>query len=183
MIAATERLRCPYAGSIGAKSITISTVGLVPEINRYVVEGHKYRLAISLGAATDEKRRLLVPIAARTPVAEVIAAARRYALARRDRVMIAYVCISGVNVGEDDAQALGALIGDTPVRLDLIDVTDLTGRFSPPSPEELRAFRDALTRHLGQPVVRRYSGGADIQAACGNLAGDEVDSPSLNALE
>ena len=73
--------------------------------------------------------------------------------------MLAYVCISGVNVGEDDARALGELIGDTPVRLDLIDVTDPTGRFHPPGDEELSAFRDALTRHVGQPVVRRYSGG------------------------
>ena len=108
-----------------------------------------------------------------------MAAARRHALARRDRVMLAYVCISGENVGEDDARALGELIGDTPVRLDLIDVTDPTGRFQPPDAEELRAFRDALTRHVGQPVVRRYSGGADIQAACGTLAGlmDGVRSP------
>ena len=92
-------------------------------------------------------------------------------LARRDRVMLAYVCMAGENVGEDDARGLGDLIGDTPVRLDLIKVTDPTGRFLPPSAEELRAFRDALTRHVGQPVVRRYSGGADIQAACGTLAG------------
>ena len=71
----------------------------------------------------------------------------------------------------EDARALGELIGDTPVRLDLIDVTDPTGRFQPPSAEEFRLFRDALSRYLGQPVVRRYSGGKDIQAACGTLAG------------
>jgi 23S rRNA (adenine2503-C2)-methyltransferase len=52
-------------------------------------------------------------------------------------------------------------------------VTDPTGRFQPPSSEELRLFRNALTRHVGQPVVRRYSGGADIQAACGTLAGND----------
>ena len=160
VLAAAELLCCPYGGSVAAKAITISTVGLVPEIDRYTAEGHKYRLAISLGAATDAKRARLVPVAARTPVAEVMAAARRHALARRDRVMLAYVCISGENVGEDDARALGELIGDTPVRLDLIDVTDPTGRFQPPTADELRAFRDALTRHVGQPVVRRYSGGA-----------------------
>jgi 23S rRNA (adenine2503-C2)-methyltransferase len=171
VLAAAELLRCPYGGSIAAKSITISTVGLVPEIERYTHEGHKFRLAISLGAATDAKRARLVPVAARTPVADVMAAARRYALSRRDRVMLAYVCISGENVGEDDARALGELIGDTPVRLDLIDVTDPTGQFSPPRPDELKAFRDALSRHLGQPVVRRYSGGKDILAACGTLAG------------
>ncbi len=172
VLRAAELLCCPYGGQVAAKAITISTVGLVPEIDRFTAEGHKYRLAISLGAATDEKRARLVPVAARWPVAEVMAAARRYALARRDRVMLSYVCISGENVGEDDARALGTLIGDTPVRLDLIDVTDPTGRFRPPDSEELRTFRDALTRYVGQPVARRYSGGADIQAACGTLAGE-----------
>jgi 23S rRNA (adenine2503-C2)-methyltransferase len=171
VLAAADLLRCPYAGSIGAKAITVSTVGLVPEIDRYTAEGHKYRLAISLGAATDDKRARLVPVAARWPVADVMAAARRHALARRDRVMLAYVCVRGENVGESDARALGDLIGDTPVRLDLIDVTDPTGRFVAPTADEMSSFRDALTRHLGQPVVRRYSGGADILAACGTLAG------------
>ncbi|MCA1684639.1 MAG: radical SAM protein [Planctomycetia bacterium] len=171
MITAAELLRCPYGGATAAKAITISTVGLVPEIDRFTAEGHRYRLSISLGAATDEKRARLVPVAARTPVAEVVASARRHALDRRDRVMLSYVCISGENVGEDDARALGGLIGDTPVRLDLIDVTDPTGRFLPPTGEELSNFRDALSRHVGQPVVRRYSGGKDIQAACGTLAG------------
>jgi len=102
-----------------------------------------------------------------------MAAARRHALARRDRVMLSYVCISGENVGEDDARALGELVGDPPVRLDLIDVTDPTNRFQPPTAAEMKAFRNSLSRHLGQPVVRRYSGGADIQAACGTLAGEE----------
>jgi len=171
VIAAAELFRCPFGGATSAKAITISTVGIVPEINRFTAEGHKFRLAISLGAATDEKRRRLVPVAARWPVAEVMAAARRYALARRDRVTLAYVCIAGENTSEDDARALGDLIGDTPVRLDLIDVTAPTARFSPPSPDEMRSFRDALTRFVGQPVVRRYSGGKDIQAACGTLAG------------
>jgi 23S rRNA (adenine2503-C2)-methyltransferase len=172
VLAAAELLRCPYGGSVGAKAITISTVGLVPEIDRFTTEGHRFRLSISLGAATDHQRARLVPLAARTPVADVMAAARRHASARRERVMLSYVCIRGENVGEEDARALGELIGETPVRLDLIDVTDPTGHFQPPTPGELRSFRDALTRYVGQPVVRRYSGGADIEAACGLLAGE-----------
>ena len=171
VITAAELLRSSCGGQISAKAITISTVGIVPEIDRYTREGHKFRLSISLGAATDEKRAMLVPIAARWKVAEVMAAARRHALDRRDRVMLSYVCISGINVGEEDAKALGQLIGDTPVRLDLIDITDPTGRFQAPSLEEMSRFRDALTKYVGQPVVRRYSGGKDIQAACGTLAG------------
>ena len=159
VLTAAELLSCSFAGRTAAKAITISTVGLVPEIDRFTQEGRRFRLSISLGAATDAKRAELVPVAAKTPIREVMAAARRHALDRRDRVMLSYVCISGRNVGEDDAQALGDLIGDTRVRLDLIDVTDPTGTFAPPTSEELTTFRDALSRYVGQPVVRRYSGG------------------------
>ena len=72
---------------------------------------------------------------------------------------------------DPDALALADLVGDTAVRLDLIEVTDHTGRFKPPGREEFRQFRDKLAQRLKQPVVRRYSGGADIEAACGTLAG------------
>ena len=67
VMAAADHLRCPYGASIAAKAISISTVGLVQEIDRFTEEGHKYRLVISLGAATDAKRARLVPLAARTP--------------------------------------------------------------------------------------------------------------------
>lgn len=166
-----ELLSAPCGGAIEGKAITISTVGLVAGIDRFTAEGRRFRLSISLGAATDEKRRQIVPIAAQTPVANVIAAARRHITARgQGRVNLSYVCIGGFNCGADDAEALGALLGDLPVRLDLIEVTDPTGRFVPPTLAELNAFRDALRQHVGQPVVRRYSGGADIEAACGTLA-------------
>lgn len=170
VIRAAKWLRHPVAHAISGKAITISTVGLVQEIVKFTDLNLPFRLSISLGAATDEKRAKLVPVAARTPVAEVIKAARRHALARNDRINLAYVCISGENVGVEDAKALSELIGDTPIRLDLIDVTDHTGRFSAPSPSELKSFRDALAIYLKQPVARRYSGGADIRASCGSLA-------------
>jgi 23S rRNA (adenine2503-C2)-methyltransferase len=66
---------------------------------------------------------------------------------------------------------LAELTRGLPIKIDLIDVNDPTGRFQPPSREELEAFRDALTAKLGVPVARRYSGGQDIDAACGMLAG------------
>jgi len=78
--------------------------------------------------------------------------------------------MSGVNVGEADAQRLADLTRGLPVKLDLIDVNDPTGRFQPPTREELDTFRDALRVKLAMPVVRRYSGGRDIHAACGMLA-------------
>ena len=69
------------------------------------------------------------------------------------------------------AGQLAELTRGLPIVLDLIGVNDPTGRFQPPSADELNAFRDALTAELGMPVVRRYSGGQDIDGGCGMLAG------------
>ena len=99
-------------------------------------------------------------------------AARYYAHARNSRVNLSYVCIRERNVSVDDAKALAELVKDTPVRIDLIDVTDATGRYEPPTALELKIFRDALSQYVKQPIARRYSGGKDISAACGTLAGD-----------
>ncbi len=183
VMAAAELLSFPMHAAISAKAITVSTVGLVREIERFTSENRKFRLCISLGAATDEKRRSLMPAASGSPLREIMEAARLHAQLRRTRVMLSYVCISGMNVSEQDARDLAELIGDTPVRLDLIDVNDPTGRYAPPGDAELGTFRDALRRHLGQPVVRRYSGGADIQAACGTLGLDTQRMGNDNSFE
>jgi 23S rRNA (adenine2503-C2)-methyltransferase len=171
VIRAADWMRQPLENAISGRAITVSTVGLVQEIERFTDLNLPFRLSVSIGAATDEKRARLVPVAARTPAARIMQAIRRHALTQQERVNVAYVCVKGENVSEQDARDLAALVGDTPIRLDLIDVTDLTGRYQPPSDEELRAFRDALSCHLKQPVARRYSGGSDIAASCGSLAG------------
>jgi 23S rRNA (adenine2503-C2)-methyltransferase len=171
VLAAAKLMSFPIEAAIRAEAITISTVGFVPQIEKFTSEDRRFRLSISLGAATDEKRKLLLPVASHTPVAEIMEAARRHARSRHTRVMLSYVCISGLNVSEDDARALGDLIKDTPVRFDLIDVDDPTGHHLPPTVDELNSFRDALRRYVRQPVVRRYSGGSDIGAACGTLGG------------
>ena len=171
VMAAAELFSCCYGGMIRADSMTVSTVGVVPEMHRFMDEKRRFRLSVSLGAAIDEKRQKLVPVAARWPVKELMEAARRYAHQYKHRANLAYVCLADENMGEEDAQALKEIIGDTPIRLDLIEVTDLTGQYRRPSLDELNAFRQRLKDLLGQPVVRRYSGGADIAAACGTLAG------------
>ena len=169
MIAA-EHFCFPVLHAISSKAITVSTVGLVDRIDQFTEEKRPFRLSISIGAATDEKRAKLVPVAARTPIREVMAAARRHSLDRRDRVMIAYVCIGGENMAEEDAQALADVVGDMKIRLDLIEVNDTSGRYRKPDEGELKDFRDYLNRYLKQPVVRRYSGGSDIRASCGTLS-------------
>jgi len=160
----------PSGGRVDARRISISTAGVVPMIRRYTAEGHKFRLCVSLNAAIPEKRAALMPIELGHPLEELVDAVREHA-ARRGRVTLEYVMMAGVNVGEEDAAALGRRLAGIPVRLNPIAVNDATGRYRPPTEVEWSAFRDALARHLpGQPIVRRYSGGQDRHAACGMLA-------------
>ncbi|MFN0149970.1 MAG: radical SAM protein [bacterium] len=155
--------------AIDGRGITISTAGIVPAIRRYTLEGHPFRLAFSVTSAIPEKRARLMPIESTYPLDELIDAIREHAAARRERAMIAYVVISGVNTGLEDAVALRDAFAGIPIKLDLIEVTDPEGRYAPPTSEELRAFRDHL-QILGAPIARRYSGGKEIGAACGTLA-------------
>jgi 23S rRNA (adenine2503-C2)-methyltransferase len=160
----------PSGARIDARRISISTAGVVPMIRRYTAEGHKFRLCVSLNAAIPWKRRALMPIEEGFPLADLVDAIREHA-ARAGRVTVEYVMIGGVNVGDEDATALGALLRGLPVRLNPIAVNDASGRYRPPTDPEWKAFRDALGRELpGQPIVRRYSGGQDEHAACGMLA-------------
>ncbi len=160
----------PAGGGVDARRISISTAGVIPMIRRYTAEGHKFRLCVSLNAATSAKRAALMPLEKGHPLEELVAAVREHAAAR-GRVTLEYVMMAGVNVAPEDAADLGRLLRGIPVRLNPIAVNDPTGRFRPPDHAEWKAFRDALARELpGQPVVRRYSGGGDAHAACGMLA-------------
>jgi 23S rRNA (adenine2503-C2)-methyltransferase len=166
---AADILRNPAGFSISGEAITFSTAGHVPAIRRYTREGHPYRLAFSVTSAIPEKRAQVLPIEKTHPLPELIEAIREYSSVRRERAMIAYVAISGFNLGREDAEALKVAFEGIPIKVDLIDVTDPTGKYLPPTPEELSAFRDYL-QILKSPVARRYSGGKEIGAACGTLA-------------
>lgn len=161
----------PNGLGIAARAISVSTVGIVPAIRRFTREGRPHRLVVSLTAATTEKRAALLPVEHTHPLPELLEAIREYHAATGERVTLAWTLIRGVNDTEDDARAVAELTAGLPIRLDLIDVNDVTGEFAPPDDAGRQAFRDALTRHLAQPIVRRYSGGKDIQGACGMLAG------------
>jgi 23S rRNA (adenine2503-C2)-methyltransferase len=174
VIRAARILSHPAGLAIAAKSISISTAGVVPAIRRFTTECHHFRLIISLGAPTSEERKRLMPIENRWPLSELMPALRDYAASAGGRLTIAYVAIGGVNTSPAHARALADLVRDLKVKINLIDVTDDTGQYRPPTPTELQVFREALTESLGVPVVRRYSGGKEIAAACGTLAGSRI---------
>ncbi|MEW6432108.1 MAG: radical SAM protein [Myxococcota bacterium] len=175
------RILCHPAGlAISGRSITFSTAGWVPGIRRYRADRLPYRLAFSVTSAFPEKRAQVLPVEKTWPLETLVDEIRAYAAERKERAMVAYVMISGFNTGLEDAQALKTLFDGVPLKLDLIDVTDPTGTYQPPTPEELAAFRNHL-QVLKVPIARRYSGGKDIGAACGTLEASQRGGVVLDA--
>jgi 23S rRNA (adenine2503-C2)-methyltransferase len=170
----------PAGLAISGKSITFSTAGWVPGIRKYRSEGLPYRLAFSVTSAIPEKRAQVLPVEKTWPLPTLIEEIKAYAEESGNRAMIAYVMISGFNLGREDAEALRDAFAGVPVMIDLIDVTDPTGKYQPPTAEELAAFRDHL-QVVKAPIARRYSGGKDIGAACGTLEASQRGGVLLSA--
>jgi 23S rRNA (adenine2503-C2)-methyltransferase len=172
VLRALEVLSHPCGMAIDARNVTVCTVGVVPGILRLAEAVRRPRLGISVTSARAHLRRSLVPLEGRYPLEEVLAAARVYQARSRRRVMLAYCLLGGVNTDPEEAQALAQLLGRLPARLSLIEWNPIPGvELRRPTEAEREAFHDALAA-LGVPVVRRYSGGGDIAAACGQLATD-----------
>lgn len=170
----------PAGLAISGKAITFSTAGWVPGIRRYLRENQPYRLAFSLTSAIPEKRARVLPVEHTHPLESLVEVISQYAHLRKERAMLAYVMISGFNTGKEDAEAIEKTFRGIPIKMDLIDVSDPTGKYLPPEAEELQAFRNHL-QILKSPIARRYSGGKEIGAACGTLEassyGGEVFAP------
>lgn len=169
VIAACELMRHERGLAIGHRRIVISTAGWVPGIMRLADEGHRFKLAISLNATTDEQRRALMPVAERYPLQELLNAVTYYYRRSGRRPTFEYVLLAGVNDSVDDARRLRELVKQVPCKINLIPYNATDGPYRRPSPGEIEAFRNALAP-LKAPVIVRWSKGDDIQAACGQLA-------------
>lgn len=167
---ALEVISDPCGMAVDSRNVTVCTVGIIPGIDRLATHSTRARLAISVTSARAALRRTLIPMEGKYPISEVIAAARRYREQKGYLVMLAYVLLGGVNTTDEEAEALKVLLEQMPARLSLIDWNPVHGLdFRPPTDQERSRFHDRLAQ-LGVPVVRRYSGGKDISAACGQLA-------------
>jgi 23S rRNA (adenine2503-C2)-methyltransferase len=160
--------RLPDLG-ITHRRTTISTVGWQPGIERLADEPEPIRLALSLHAPEDALRTQIMPLNERYPMADVLAACRRWHERKRRRVFIEYVMLAGVNDAVGQARQLAELLGTEVFKVNLIPYNPTGTIYEGSSREAIAAFRAVLEEH-GVPVTVRLTRGRDIDAACGQLA-------------
>jgi 23S rRNA (adenine2503-C2)-methyltransferase len=164
----TAARRLPAIG-ITHRRTTVSTVGWLPELRRFVDEVEEpIRLALSLHAADPTLRSQLMPVNDRYPISDVVAECRRYVVKRRRRVFVEYVMLAGVNDDSAQAEQLAALLDPKAFKVNLIPYNP-TGTFDGSSRASIAAFKAVLDR-ARLPTTVRLTRGRDIAAACGQLA-------------
>jgi 23S rRNA (adenine2503-C2)-methyltransferase len=156
---------------IAMRHITVSTVGVVPNILKLAEEDLQLTLAVSLHAPNDTLRSELVPLNDKYPIARLIEACRAYTDKTRRRITFEYVLMSGINDTEKEAHELGRLLKDQPlVSVNTIpyNTTDVAARYQRPTPEASRRFREIVASY-GVTITQRQERGHRIAAACGQL--------------
>ncbi len=166
---AVETLNDARGFGLGARRVTISTVGVVPGIERLSEAGLQVNLAVSLHAADNRLRDQLVPVNRRWPIGELMAACREYVDRTHRRVTFEYALIDGVNDSPQQAHALADLLEGLLCHVNLIPLNPTGGSdYRPSPPERVLAFKGILTRRGISTTVRARKG-VDIQAGCGQL--------------
>jgi len=170
VVDAVRALQDPQGPGLAWRRITVSTVGVVSALESLSRMGAaRPRIAVSLNATTDDVRTAIMPINRKWPIGDLLAALRRVSWRPRERVTFEYVLLAGVNDTVEDARRLGKLLHGLPAKVNLIPWNALPALpFRRPSPEHIEKFRVAALSG-GIDVLVRYSRGADIAAACGQL--------------
>jgi len=155
--------------NIGARKITVSTLGILEGIYRLAESPIQFKLALSLHSAIQEKREQIMPLAKRVSLKDLKKAIAYFYLKKRRWVTLEYIHLPGFNDGEEDIQALEKFIGTLPVKINVIPYNPYPGGpFRSPTPEEFEDFIRRL-RRLPWTVTPRKPRGRDIFGACGQL--------------
>ena len=158
---------------ISPRRVTLSTVGLVPQIER-LMEETRVNLAISLHAPTNELRGELMPVNRKYSLEQLLDCCRKLPIPRRKRITFEYVLLGGVNDSEQQARLLARVLRGIPSKVNLIPFNPHPGSgFLRPASEQIEGFQNVL-RDEGVQINVRRPRGDDIQAACGQLQGEEA---------
>ncbi|MSU63104.1 MAG: 23S rRNA (adenine(2503)-C(2))-methyltransferase RlmN [Pedosphaera sp.] len=169
LLAALRILNASWGGGIGARKITISTSGLVPQIRRLAEDPMQFRLAISLHGATDEVRGRIMPVNRKYPLTELTAALDYYQSRKGRMITFEYILIAGVNDALDQTRPLAALASRLNAKVNLIPYNTVEGLpWARPAEDVQEAFLAALENEGAIATLRREKG-HDIDAACGQL--------------
>jgi 23S rRNA (adenine2503-C2)-methyltransferase len=161
-----------YGFAMSPRRVTLSTVGLLPALEKLAHERLMPNLAISLHAPTDQLRGDLVPLNKKYGIGDIIAACKRFPLTRRSRITFEYVLLAGVNDSPDDARKLARLLAGVKAKVNVIPLNAAPGiPFERPSDSAIDQFAKILAER-GLVVSVRKSRGRDIRAACGQLIVD-----------
>ncbi len=153
------------------RRVTLSTAGIVPRL-KDLARDTKIRLAVSLNASDDQTRSYLMPVNRTYPIASLIAACTAYPLAPRDKITFEYILLKGVNDSPADAGRLADLLRPVKAKINLIPFNEHPGcDFKRPELHTIEAFQEVLLKRHYTSVIR-WSKGADISAACGQLRGE-----------
>jgi 23S rRNA (adenine2503-C2)-methyltransferase len=177
VLAAVDALNDPQRFGLGARHITVSTSGVVPGIRRLTALGPQFTLAVSLHAARDPLRDVLVPLNRRWPVGEVVAAAREHAATTGRRVSYEVTMISGVNDTEIDARAMADLLRGDHAHVNLIPMNPVAHTPWVASPDATIERFAATLLEAGIATTIRRNRGQEIGAACGQLAAERAGEP------
>jgi 23S rRNA (adenine2503-C2)-methyltransferase len=177
---AIRRLNDPAGFNLGARAMTLSTVGVVPGIRRMIKEPEQVGLAVSLHAPNDELRDLIVPINRRYPLAMLMETIRDYAAATHRRVTFEYALMDGLNDRTEHADQFAALVQGLLCHINLIPLNPTPGSPWSGSPDErVYAFRDRLNA-AGISTTVRLRRGIDIAAGCGQLRNSRIQLAMSN---
>ena len=182
VLTAVEALNDRRRFGLGARHITLSTSGVVPGIRRLTALGPQFTLAISLHAARDPLRDVLVPLNRRWPVREVVAAARDHAIATGRRISYEVTMIGGVNDTEHDAGAMADLLHGDHAHVNLIPMNPVAHTPWTASPMPVIEQFATILRSAGIETTIRRNRGAEVGAACGQLAAERAGEPPAPAV-
>jgi 23S rRNA (adenine2503-C2)-methyltransferase len=155
--------------AVSPRRVTLSTVGIVPAMERLAAEPVMPNLAISLHATTNATRDRIAPVNRKYPLEQLLDACRRFPIKRRNRITFEYVLLDGVNDTPEDARRLARLLGDIRAKVNLLPLNAAPGiPYERPSDDRVNAFAQILADHHITVSVRK-SRGRDIRAACGQL--------------